>query len=76
MMGERQEVTTADLAGQSPTDPRDTNRSDLIEEADLERPGDLTPEDLAHYDVAPKELAPRDFAPRDPPSTRSQAARP
>jgi hypothetical protein len=83
MMGERQEeLTTADLASQSPTDPRDTNRSDLIiEEADLERRDDLTPEDLdrgdpapngdlaredpAHEDLAHDDVAPRDLAPRD-----------
>jgi hypothetical protein len=83
MMGERQEeLTTADLASQSPTDPRDTNRSDLIiEEADLERRDDLTPEDLDRGDPAPNgdlaredpaaedlahdDVAPRDLAPRD-----------
>jgi hypothetical protein len=82
MMGERQEeLTTADLAGQPLGDPRDTNRSDLIEEADLERrddltPDDLTPEDLgpgdpapngdlAREDPAPDDVAPRDLAPRD-----------
>ena len=78
MMGERQEeLTTADLAGQPPSGPRDTNRSDLIEEVDLERRDDLTPVDLgpgdpapngdlAREDSAPEDLAPRDFAPRDP----------
>jgi hypothetical protein len=83
MMGERQEeLTTADPAGQPPGDPRDTNRSDLIEEADLERRDDLTsddvtPEDLgpgdpapngdlAREDPAPDDVAPRDLAPKDP----------
>jgi hypothetical protein len=81
MMGERQEeLTTADLAGQPPSGPRDTNRSDLIEEVDLERRDDLIPEipedlgpgdpapngDLAREDSAPEDLAPREFAPRDP----------
>jgi hypothetical protein len=83
MMGERQEdLTTADLASQPPTDPRDTNRSDLTEEADLERRDDLTPEDLdpgdpalngdparenpAPEDLAHDDVAPRDLAPRDP----------
>jgi hypothetical protein len=67
MMGERQEdLTTADLAGQPPSGPTDTNQSDLIEEVDLERRDDLTPEDLGPGDPARKELAPRDFAPRDP----------
>jgi hypothetical protein len=82
MMGERQEeLTTADLASQSPTDPRDTNRSDLTGEADLERRDDLTPEDLDRGDPAPNgdlaredpaaedlahdDVAPRDLAPRD-----------
>jgi hypothetical protein len=54
MMSERQEeLTTADLAGQPPTDPTDTARPDRIEEADLERPEDLAPEDLAPEDLAP-----------------------
>jgi hypothetical protein len=73
MMGERhEELTTADLAGQPPRDLRDTNRSDLIEEADLERRDDLTPEDLGPGDPAPngdlarEDPAPRDLAPRDP----------
>jgi hypothetical protein len=78
MMGERQEeLTTADLASQPPTDPRDTNRSDLIEEADLERGDDLTPEDFGPDDPAPNgdraredpapdgTLAPEDLAPDD-----------
>jgi hypothetical protein len=64
MMSERQEeVTTADLAGQPPRDPRDTNRSDLIEEADLERPDDLTPDDLTPDDLTPEDLGPGDPAP-------------
>jgi hypothetical protein len=64
MMGERQEeLTTADLAGQPPSDPRDTNRSDLIEEADLERPDDLTPDDLTPDDLTPEDLGPGDPAP-------------
>jgi hypothetical protein len=83
MMGERQaELTTADLAGQPPRDPRDTRRSDLIEGADLERRDDRAPEDLgpgdpapngdlpredpAPEDVAHDDLAPRDLAPKDP----------
>jgi hypothetical protein len=83
MMSERQaELTTADLAGQPPRDPRDTRRSDLIEGADLERRDDRAPEDLgpgdpapngdlpredpATEDVAHDDLAPRDLAPKDP----------
>jgi hypothetical protein len=67
MMGERQEeLTTADLASQSPTDPRDTNRSDLTGEADLERRDDLTPEDLDRGDPAPNgDLAHEDPAAED-----------
>jgi hypothetical protein len=78
MMGERQEgLTTADLAGQPPRDSKDARRSDLIEEADLERRDDLTPEDLGPGDAAPDgdlaredpahdgTPAPDDVAPRD-----------
>ena len=66
-MGERQEdLTTADLAGQPPSGPRDTNRSDLIEEVDLERRDDLIPEDLGPGDPAPNgDLAREDSAPED-----------
>jgi hypothetical protein len=67
-MSERQEeVTTADLAGQPPRDPRDTNRSDLIEEADLERPDDLKPDDLTPEDLGPGDPASNgDLAREDP----------
>jgi hypothetical protein len=68
MMSERQEeLTTADLAGQPPRDPRDTKRSDLIEEADLERRDDLTPDDLTPEDLGPGDPAPNgDLAREDP----------
>jgi hypothetical protein len=69
MMGERQEeLTTADLAGQPPGDPRDTNRSDLIEEADLERRDDLTPDDLTPEDLRPGDPAPNDDLAREDPA--------
>ena len=48
----REELSTADLAGQP---PKSAERSDLIEEADLER-----------REVPSDDLAPRDLAPRDP----------
>jgi hypothetical protein len=75
MMSERQEeLTTADLAGQPPRDPKDTNRSDLIEEADLERRDDLTPEDLGPGDPAPNgDLAREDPAPDDTPAPEDLA---
>src|SRR6266566_80832 len=77
MMSERQEeLTTADLAGQPPRDPKDTNRSDLIEEADLERRDDLTPEDLGPGDPAPNgDLAREDSAPDDTPAPGDLAPR-
>jgi hypothetical protein len=72
MMGERQEeLTTADLAGQP---PRDTKRSDPIEEADLERRHDLTPEDLGPGDPAPDgDLAREDPAPDGTPAPEDLA---
>ena len=75
MMGEHQEeLTTADLAGQPPRDPKDTKRSDLIEEADLERRDDLTPEDLGPGDPAPNgDLAREDPAPDDTPAPEDLA---
>jgi hypothetical protein len=75
MMSERQEeLTTADLAGQPPRDPKDTKRSDLIEEADLERRDDLTPEDLGPGDPAPNgDLAREDPAPDDTPAPEDLA---
>jgi hypothetical protein len=75
MMSERQEeLTTADLAGQPPRDPKDTNRSDLIEEADLERRDDLTPEELGPGDPAPNgDLAREDPAPDDTPAPEDLA---
>jgi hypothetical protein len=75
MMSEPQEeLTTTDLAGQPPRDPKDTNRSDLIEEADLERRDDLTPEDLGPGDPAPNgDLAREDPAPDDTPAPEDLA---
>ena len=49
-MGERREdLSTADLAGQQPRDPA---RADLTDEADRERRHDRAPDDLAREDLA------------------------
>ena len=49
-MGERREdLSTADLAGQQPRDPA---RADLTEAADRERRDDRAPDDLAREDLA------------------------
>jgi hypothetical protein len=49
-MGERREdLSTADLAGQQPRDPA---RADLTDEADRERRDDRAPDDLAREDLA------------------------
>ena len=76
-MGERQEdLTTADLAGQPPSGPTDTNQSDLIEEVDLERRDDLTPRISVPAILLARSSLPGISLPGTPPSTRSQAARP
>jgi hypothetical protein len=50
-MGERREdLSTADLAGQQPRDPA---RADLTDEADRERRPDRGPDDLARDDLGP-----------------------
>jgi hypothetical protein len=50
-MGERREdLSTADLAGQQPRDPA---RADLTDEADRERRHDRGPDDLARDDLGP-----------------------
>jgi hypothetical protein len=60
----REELSTADLAGQPPTG---AERSDATEEADLApddraEAGDRTDEDVARTDLAPEELARDDLA--------------
>jgi hypothetical protein len=64
----REELSTADLAGQPPTS---AERSDVTEEeADLARTdraqaADRTDDDVAHDDLAPEDLARDDLAPED-----------
>ena len=60
-MGERREdLSTADLAGQQPRDPAS---SDLREEADRERRHDRAPDDMARDDLGPSPARTEDRAP-------------
>jgi hypothetical protein len=59
-MGERREdLSTADLAGQQPRDPA---RADLTDEADRERRPDRGPDDLARDDLGPSPARTEDRA--------------
>jgi hypothetical protein len=59
-MGERREdLSTADLAGQQPRDPA---RADLTDEADRERRHDRGPDDLARDDLGPSPARTEDRA--------------
>jgi hypothetical protein len=59
-MGERREdLSTADLAGQQPRDPA---RADLTDEADPERSHDRGPDDLARDDLGPSPARTEDRA--------------